>query len=181
MVLTRKQWREAQNRALWYFNKASILLTNREKNNIEIADFGLGCIERIGLELITYVNTDRCCAKEIVLFSWQICPEHKHPKLNNYPGKEETFRCRWGEVFLYTEGTPTIFPKAKIPDDLKKYFTVWHEIVLSPGEQYTLQPNIRHWFQGGPEGAVVSEFSTKSIDEEDIFTDLRIKRIPVII
>ena len=43
-----------------------------------------------------------------------------------------------------------------------------------------MHPNTRHWFQAGPDGAVVSEFSTKSLDEYDIFTDPRIRRIPEI-
>jgi D-lyxose ketol-isomerase len=33
-----------------------------------------------------------------------------------------------------------------------------------------------HWFQAGPEGAVISEFSTQSRDEADVFTDPRIVR-----
>lgn len=41
-----------------------------------------------------------------------------------------------------------------------------------------MYPNTRHWFQAGDEGAVISEFSTKSYDEYDIFTDPRIKRLP---
>ena len=35
-------------------------------------------------------------------------------------------------------------------------------------------PNTLHWFKAGDEGAVVSEFSTKSMDEFDIYTDKRI-------
>ncbi len=50
-------------------------------------------------------------------------------------------------------------------------FTVWHEIELNPGDQYTLKPDTKHWFQAGDEGAIVSEFSTRSRDESDIFTD----------
>ena len=34
--------------------------------------------------------------------------------------------------------------------------------------------------QAGPEGAVVSEFSTHSTDENDIFLDPAIRRIPEI-
>ena len=41
-------------------------------------------------------------------------------------------------------------------------------------------PNTRHWFQAGDEGCVVSEFSTTSYDEYDIFTDINIARIPTI-
>jgi D-lyxose ketol-isomerase len=48
---------------------------------------------------------------------------------------------------------------------------------LKPGQQYTLDPNTLHWFQGGADGAIVSEFSSTSIDETDIFTDPDIRRI----
>ena len=43
-----------------------------------------------------------------------------------------------------------------------------------------MEPDTLHWFQAGPEGAVISEFSTRSFDEYDIFTDPRIQRIPVV-
>ena len=42
------------------------------------------------------------------------------------------------------------------------------------------QADILHWFQAGDEGAIVSEFSTRSRDEFDIFTDLRIRRATII-
>lgn len=51
-----------------------------------------------------------------------------------------------------------------------------HEIALKPGDPYTLMPNKLHWFQAGPKGAVVSEFSTRSRDETDRFTDPQIVR-----
>ena len=41
----------------------------------------------------------------------------------------------------------------------------------------TIPPNTLHWFQSGDEGSLVSEFSSTSRDEFDIFTDPRIKRI----
>jgi D-lyxose ketol-isomerase len=79
-------------------------------------------------------------------------------------------------VYLYVPGEPTPNPKAAPPAGSEQHYTVWHEIVLRPGEQYTLLPDILHWFQAGPEGAVVSEFSTRSRDESDVFTDPRIER-----
>jgi D-lyxose ketol-isomerase len=54
---------------------------------------------------------------------------------------------------------------------------VWHEIVLRPGDQYTLPPNTLHWFQAGDKGAIVSEFSSTSTDENDLYTDPRIRRV----
>ena len=37
-------------------------------------------------------------------------------------------------------------------------------------------PDTLHWFQAGDEGAIVSEFSTRSRDETDVFSDPRIVR-----
>jgi D-lyxose ketol-isomerase len=138
---------------------------------MEVAEYNLGMPESIGLELIVYVNTERCCAKELILFPRQTCPEHRHPPLENGPGKEETFRCRWGEVYLYTSGEPSAKIKATFPAGKEKFFTARHEIILKPGRQYTLPPDTLHWFQAGPKGAVISEFSTKSRDYADIYTD----------
>jgi D-lyxose ketol-isomerase len=179
-MITKQQYEEARKRTLEYFEKAHIVLMEEEKNKIEVADFGLNELETHGLQLITYVNTDRCCAKELVLFPGQTCPEHRHPPIDGEPGKEETFRCRWGEVYVYVPGEPTKNIKAKIPKKTPGTYTVFHEIILRPGEQYTLSPNTMHWFQAGPEGCIVSEFSTRSRDESDIFSDEDIKRIPEI-
>ncbi len=115
-----------------------------------------------------------------MLFARQTCPEHRHPPVDVEPGKEETFRCRWGTVFLYVEGEPTRVPAAHLPSGREQTYTVWHEIVLHPGEQHTIPPDTLHWFQAGDEGAVVSEFSTRSRDEFDIFTDPQIQRATVV-
>lgn len=160
-------------RALEYYEKANIVLTDEEKQKIETADFGLGDPENTGLELLTYINTERCCAKEMVLFPGQTCPEHLHPSVDGKPGKEETFRCRWGEVYLYVDGEKTENCAVNPPEGT---YTVFHEVRLLPGEQYTIYPGTRHWFKAGKEGAVISEFSTHSSDETDIFTDERIVR-----
>jgi D-lyxose ketol-isomerase len=158
--------------------KARIAITKQERELMEVADLGLGDIKNLGLEVIVYENNDRYCAKELILLPRQTCPEHRHPRVNGRnPGKKETFRCRTGEVYLYVAGEPAPRPKAKVSKRYKKYMTVWHEIVLRPGDQYTLAPNALHWFQAGDKGAIVSEFSTTSTDENDLFTDPRIRRV----
>lgn len=176
--MTREVYEKAVKRALEYYEKAGIVLTDAEKNNIEVADFGLGDLENVGLQMIVYVNTDRVCAKEMVLTPYQTCPEHWHIPSYGKDGKEETFRCRYGEVYLYVEGEGDKDGiKAKLPPTDT---TVYKEIVLKAGEQYTLFPETKHWFQSGKDGAIISEFSTSSTDETDIFTDKRIVRIPVV-
>jgi D-lyxose ketol-isomerase len=177
-MINKQEYEKAVKRALAYYEKAGIAITDSEKENVEVADFGLGDLESTGLQLVIFVNTDRVCAKEKVLFPHQTCPEHRHPDRNGQPGKEETFRCRYGKVYLYVEGDKTENLHCRVPAGCEKYYSVFKEIILNPGEQYTLHPNTLHWFQAGEEGAVVSEFSTNSDDTLDIFTDERIVRIP---
>jgi len=180
-MITRKEYEEAQKKVEEYLDRAGIVLTPEEKNSIEVADFGLGDLYNIGLQIFVYVNNERYCAKELVLFPRQTCPEHLHPDIDGKPGKQETFRCRWGTVYLYVPGEETPNPHAHPPKGREKYFTVRHEIVLKPGDQYTLPPKTKHWFQAGDEGAIVSEFSSMSIDEKDVFTDPEVQRITKII
>jgi len=147
---------EARERAAAMLVEAGIVLTPHERETIEIADFGLGRLDEVGLQIVVYVNTDRVCAKELVLFPHQRCPEHRHPPVGGEPGKEETFRVRRGAVSLQVEGAG--------------------DMVLGPGEQYTIPPNTLHSFEAGDDGAIVSEFSTTSRDALDVFTDPRIVR-----
>ena len=157
--------------------EAGVVLTDEELDGIEVADFGLSRLEESGLQLLVYVNTDRYCAKELVLRPGQTCPEHRHPPFDGTPGKEETFRCRSGLVYLYVEGEATSNPVCEPPPGT---YTVHHEIELRPGMQHTIAPGTLHWFQAGPDGAVVSEFSTASRDELDEFTDDRVARETVV-
>src|SRR5205823_4979453 len=120
---------EARERAAEMLADAGIVLTPSEREEMEIADFGLGQLEQIGLQLVVYVNTERVCAKELVLFPGQTCPEHRHPPVDGSPGKEETFRCRTGSVRLWVDGHA--------------------EIRLRPGEQFTIPPDTLHSFTAG--------------------------------
>jgi len=179
-MLTRDELRAARDRAASVLAETGIVLTPLELARIEVADFGLSRLDEIGLQIVVYVNSERVCAKELVLFPRQTCPEHRHPPLGGSPGKEETFRCRSGVVYLYVEGEPTATRACRPPASGGDAFTVWHEIELRPGEQHTIAPNTLHWFQAGDDGAVVSEFSTTSMDEIDVFTDTRIGRATVV-
>jgi D-lyxose ketol-isomerase len=177
-MLTKSEAERVRERTAEMFDRLGITLTPEERTNIEIAEFGLDDLEHQGLELITYVNNERYCAKELVLFPHQTCPQHRHPPIGSDPGKMETFRCRWGKVYLYVEGRPTPQIQAQVPEGSEAYYTVFHECALNPGEQFTIPPNTFHWFQAGDEGAIVSEFSSPSRDEFDIWADPNIKRIP---
>ena len=143
-----------RERAVQMLADAGIVLTERDE--LEITDLGLGRFEEVGLSLVVYENNDRYCAKELVLLSHQLCPEHRHPPVGADPGKQETFRVRTGEVTLFVAGHG--------------------EMTLRPGDQFTIPPDTLHWFRAGDDGAVVSEFSSPSRDEYDVFTDPKIVR-----
>jgi D-lyxose ketol-isomerase len=158
--------------------RARVVVTPAEIETMEIADLGLGDLKHVGIEVIVYENNDRYCAKELVLLPRQICLEHRHPRVNGRnPGKKETFRCRYGEVYLYVAGERTPKPRARVPRKYRSGLTAGREIVLRPGDMATLPPNALHWFQAGDRGAVVSEFSSTSTDENDIYTDPRVRRV----
>jgi D-lyxose ketol-isomerase len=179
-MLTALQVKAARDRAAAALAAAGIEITPAERASIEVADLGLGDLANIGVELVVYVNTNRVCAKELVLFPGQTCPEHRHPPFDGTPGKEETFRVRAGVVYLHVEGgDPTPDPLAHPAGAERGVYTARREIVLHPGEQFTVPPNTKHWFQSGPDGAIVSEFSTQSRDDLDVFTDPEIVRLPV--
>ena len=158
-MITGEEQRQAQVYAAQQLAGAGIALTEAERDAIEVADFGLSRLREQGLIVLVYVNTDRYCAKELVLYPGQACPEHRHPPFDGNPGKEETFRCRRGVVHLQVDGT---------------------EIVLRPGDQHTIPPDTLHSFRAGPEGAVVSEFSSTSRDELDVFSDPNVRRETVV-
>ncbi|QQE13825.1 D-lyxose/D-mannose family sugar isomerase [Planctomycetota bacterium] len=163
--------------------QSGVILTDLELTEIELAGFGLNDFSKEGLALVVYENNDRYCAKELIMLPSQTCPEHRHPDIvleskEKVTGKMETFRCRWGVVYLYVEGQGSADSiKATVPAGSEDYYTVFNEVVLTPGQQYTIPPNTLHWFQAGPKGAIVSEFSSASRDECDIFTDPRIVRV----
>jgi D-lyxose ketol-isomerase len=180
-MITRNQVQLAQERAAKMLAQAGITITPEERQNIEVAEFGLGELEKTGLEQVVYINTERYCAKELILFPRQTCPEHRHPTIAGSPGKMKTFRCCWGQVWLYVAGEPAAVMHGRPPGGSEAFYTVFHEISLHPGEQYTIPPDTLLWFQAGDQGAVISEFSSPSHDESDRFSDPRIRRMPEII
>ncbi|WP_082233049.1 D-lyxose/D-mannose family sugar isomerase [Halobacillus massiliensis] len=171
MSLQELSEREVQRKTNEYFQMADVILSDEEIQSIQVNDFGLNRLDELGLQLFVYINTDRYCAKEWVLFPRQTCPEHLHPPVTEGdPGKEETFRVKFGTVYLYVEGEPTENPKTEPPEEDKEHFTAAHEVILTAGDQYTIPPNTRHWFQAGEAGAVTAEYSSPSTDDYDIFT-----------
>jgi D-lyxose ketol-isomerase len=179
-MITRSESDKVRKEAAEILSKAGVFIRQDEIDGMEVADFGLSEIRESGAQIVTLVDTDQIAAKLLIMLPWQTEPEHTHPKISEYAGKEETVRCEWGELYLYGPGEPTPNPKGRPPERRKHTYTVWHEYVLKPGDQITFAPNTHHWFQGGPDGAVFWSFSTKVTDRADQFTDPDIQRETII-
>jgi D-lyxose ketol-isomerase len=155
--------------------KSGIAILPEEVSSVYLNDFGLGEFEETGLAVLRFVDTQLVSVKLMLLLPGQTCPEHRHRPVEGYPGKEETFRCQWGECYLHLPGPPTPDPKAVPPARRRDHYTVWHEIGLRPGDQYTSPSDTLHWFQGGPEGAAVWSFCSRVVVGADEFTDPQIR------
>jgi D-lyxose ketol-isomerase len=179
-MISRRSFEQAQRGGAELIRQAGIAVLPGDFERIEVADFGLGRLEVFGAQILTLVNTGKIAVKLIALQPGQTLPEHSHPQIGDYEGKEETIRCEWGELLLYGPGEPTPGARAALPEEKHGVFTQWGERRLLPGEQVTFAPNTPHWFQAGPGGAVVWSFSTKAVDLQDVFTDPDIQRQTVI-
>src|ERR1039458_2437604 len=99
-MISQQQYQKTVEKTVAMLKNAGIEITPEEKGRIEVADFGLGELEKTGLEIITYVNTERVCAKELMMFPHQTCPQHLHPPVAGPFGEEETFPFRLGTNHL---------------------------------------------------------------------------------
>jgi D-lyxose ketol-isomerase len=180
-MITEETYTSARQRAQEFLGKAGIVARDEEVEAMEVLDMGLGDLDETGLQILSMVETDAIAVKALVLFPGQTFVEHRHPSLGDYAGKEETFRCQWGQIRLFVPGETTTDPKGTPPADQEEYYTARREILLCPGEQYTVPPNTWHWFQGGEKGGVVWSFSTRATDAQDQFQDPHVVRETVIV
>lgn len=175
-MVSRKEYKAAQMEAADRIRKAGILITDQEADGIEVVDFGLSNLQKEGVQILTLVATERIAVKILMLFAHQTEPEHWHPPAGDDPGKEETIRVIAGIVRFFIPGTSNM-KYGFIPEGKEDHYTVRHEMVMAPGDQLTLPPGTKHWFQAGPQGAVMYSFSSCARDALDQFTDPHIERI----
>jgi D-lyxose ketol-isomerase len=180
-MITRHEQQEAIDYAWRLIQGTGLPVRPEERERIEVADMGLGELKQMGLMMLTLQATQELAVKLIALYPWQACPQHRHPVIGDYPGKEETFRGLWGESYLYVPGEPTPHPKARLPEHRRPYYSVWREVVLAPGVQHYSPPNEWHWFQAGPQGAVIWSWSSRPSDYQDDFGDPQVTRRTVIV
>ena len=174
-MITTQELLHARIQAADMIREAGIHITDKEADGIEVVDFGLSRLEKEGVQVLTLVQTDRISVKVLALFPNQTEPEHWHPPVGSDPGKEETVRVISGTMYFYLPGENT-FKEGFLVKGKEHCYTMRHELVMRPGDQVTLAPGVKHWFQARNEGVVMYSFSTIARDVMDQFTDKAIVR-----
>lgn len=145
-------------------------VTDAEREAMEISDFGLDNLRSEGFAFIDILRSERLRITLIVLLPGQALPQHLHPPYDGEQGKEETLRVLSGQTKVYIEGNSAA-PGMPIPPGKEPFYTARQEIRLNPGEQFTVPPNIEHWFQGGPVGSVSICFQNRVDETKNLFRD----------
>ena len=126
-----------------------------------VTDFGLGDFENVGMGGIFWVNNaeQRYFAHAIYLLPGQMIPEHAHVA-TTYPAKHESWMVEKGWAYNFSEvgdetpNAPAI-PATHGPIKSKNF------VVQKVGEVLPLKAlTTFHFLMAGPEGAIVSEWST---------------------
>ncbi len=180
-MITREEHESVLRRTKEIVRRSGVVLRPEEMARFEVLDFGLGEIEACGLQMVCVLETDAVAVRLAVMLPGQTCPEHMHPRVGEYGGKEETFRCVWGELYVHRPGPAATNPVAVPPAHRADSFTSEREAVLAPGEQVTSLPGERHWVQGGPDGAVAWLFCSRVTDAQDQFTDPDVRRMDPVV
>lgn len=174
-MLSRAEYLTARTEAATLLRSAGIVLTKTEEEGMDVADFGLGRLRVEGAEIVRWFDTEQISARAIVQFPGQTEPEHWHIATPGRRAKEETLRVLSGAVYLYVPGESSL-RLGRVPEGKEDCYTARREVLLRPGDQFTIEPNTRHWFQAGEEGAVMLTLSTRASDELDRFTDPEVVR-----
>ena len=179
-MITRAQQKAAQHQAAKMIRQAGMTITDAEADSIEVVDFGLSNLEKEGVQVLTLIQTERISVKVLVMLPNQTEPEHWHPPVDDDPGKEETIRVIAGTVYFYVAGEDSL-QEGFIVEGKDDCYTMRKEIIMMPGDQLTLAPGEKHWFQARDDGAVMYSFSTIARDALDRFTDPDIVRITKVV
>lgn len=113
------------------------------------------------------ITTSRKTGKTLSLKLWMMF-------FRNLPVQE--WQVVSGTLFFYREGAGAV-DRGAVPEGKEDVYTCRREIVMSPGDQITLPPGEKHWFQARDEAVVMYSFSTVARDVLDGFTDPAIERV----
>ena len=100
--------------------KAGLYLTPEEEERMEVTDFGLNDPYHEGLMLHVYVNTKRCCAKELPdAAGTDLCgtPPPAAERGESWKGKRHSAAVT--EKFIHVPGEPTLNQKQQFRKEKK--------------------------------------------------------------
>lgn len=179
-MITRKEAESARKRAGEMIARAGIAFSQKELEQMDVADFGLSDLQREGAQILSLFETNKVACRVIALFPGQTEPEHWHEGIGAQEGKEETLRVISGILRVCVEGEENLDP-ACIPEGKERYYTCRYQILLHKNETLTLYPGRKHWFQAVGEGCVFYTMSTAARDTSDPFTDPEVVRKTVLV
>jgi D-lyxose ketol-isomerase len=168
--MDKNQIKTITEKAKALIKRSGLVLSKQEWQQFAINDFGLGDIFKEGFQFIDILRSDRLRITIIVFLPHQSIPQHRHPSYGNESGKEETLRVLYGNTQVFIEG-PKNSAHTPIPSEKEAYYTAKHKIALDAGQQVTVPPGIKHWFQAGPEGSVNIVFQNRVDETQNIFDD----------
>ncbi len=159
--------------------KSGFAITPEELEKLAASDFGLGHLETEGLAFIDILRSERLRVTLLILLPDQTLPQHVHPPYKKETGKEETLRVLYGQTKVYIPDDNNNNADVRIPHGKDAYYTARKEIALLPGQQFTVKPNIEHWFQAGPNGAVNICFQNRVDETLNLFFDPKSTGCPI--
>jgi D-lyxose ketol-isomerase len=149
--------------------KSGLALSADEWAQLAVNDLGLGDFEIEGFAFVDILRSERLRITVLVLLPGQTLPQHVHPPYQGQQGKEETLRVLYGHTKVFVEGDANT--EVRVPVGKAPYYTARREIALEAGDQYTIAPGIKHWFQAGEQGSVNMTFQNRVDETKNIFDD----------
>jgi len=148
-----------------YFNYP--IYDSLKSTMFKISDFGLKDFSHVGMGSTTWVNknypTGGYQGREIFLLPGQMMAEYKNIKTENSLQTQSSWLVRHGTIYSFSvESTLGFFPEEiKITESQRPFTKANNCKVVHQGECDTLKDKGGwHFIMGGPEGAIVTEFST---------------------
>lgn len=161
-----------------FFLESGFSVTEEELDSLRLVDFGIGNWREEGCGLIDLLRTDLIRITLLILLPNQTLPQHLHPSYEGSCGKEESIRTLKGLFRIYVEGDEAR-DDLLIPAGKDAYYTARKEIILPENKQFSVPPNTAHWFQAGPDGAVVIAFQNRVNEDHNVFYDPKSDGCPI--
>jgi len=148
------------------------------RQNMWVADFGLGDFARVGMAGIFWYNDKETgvFGHEIYLLPGQMIVEHGHEAAGDVKAKREAWHVRHGSIHTFGEGQPAGPCPVALPGSQAACITAKNWKLVREGEIDDLKrATAKHFMVAGPEGAIVTEYGTFHDNAGLRFTNPKVK------